>query len=522
MFLSHVLEVVYNDVGNGYVTIEEPIVPDTWLPVPVLQNDPALWPKNLSSELIHHFSLQVPCQPLPSELKDNTFPSSTINSKGHVRSFHESYYYKKLADGKFVNRTWISYSISLDRYYCYTCKLFGLPRAKQNFLAINGSNDYKNISRNITQHEVSPDHIQKSKNRQVAENREILKSVIEALLFTARQKIALRGHNEKIDSTNRGNFLELIKLLSKYHAPLKSHLDQISSKGAHNRVTFLSNISQNVLLNIMSDMVRSKILQDVKISGQFSIIIDTTTDISNVEQYTFIIRFVDKQGKVQERLIALAAAPDATGLGMFNVFCNITDKYQINWKKELIGQAYDGANSMQDQYSGLRTRIQNENPRALYIWCSAHLLNLVVVDTCDCCTDTKLFFGEIANIVEFLRAKKRTAVFLKYQELKYPNRRKRRLKRFSNTRWTSHDRVLLVIYEKFNALVASLDEISSGKDFDRDSIITTEVSNYLQSISIDFIAALKLVDVAKHRLQEMRSEIGCTNVINDAKKFAIE
>lgn len=204
---------------------------------------------------------------------------------------------------------------------------------------------------------------------------------------------------------------------------------------------------------------------------------------------------------------------------------------------------------MQGQYSGLRTRIQNENPRALYIWCSAHLLNLVVVDTCDCCTDTKSFFGEIASIVEFLRARKRTAVFLKYLELKYPNQRKRRLKRFSNTRWTSHDRVLLVIYEKFNALVASLDEIYFGKDFDRDSMsyakslkniitsfkfvlilifmrnifsITTEVSNYLQSISIDFIAALKLVDVAKHRLQVMRSEIGCINVINVAKKFVID
>lgn len=168
-------------------------------------------------------------------------------------------------------------------------------------------------------------------------------------------------------------------------------MDQISSKGTHNRITFLSNVSQNVLLNIMSDMVRSKILQDVKRLGQFSVIIDTTTDISILEQYTFIFRFVDKKGKVQERLITLAAAPDATGLGMFNVFCSITDKYQINWKKELIGQAYDGANSMQGQYSGLRTRIQNENPRALYIWCSAHLLNLVVVDTCDCCTDTNHF-----------------------------------------------------------------------------------------------------------------------------------
>lgn len=71
-------------------------------------------------------------------------------------------------------------------------------------------------------------------------------------------------------------------------------------------------------------MVRSKILQDIKISGQFSVIIDTTTDISNVEQYTFIIRFVDKEGKAQERLIALAAAPDATGLGMFRAVLTIS------------------------------------------------------------------------------------------------------------------------------------------------------------------------------------------------------
>jgi len=96
---------------------------------------------------------------------------------------------------------------------------------------------------------VSPDHIQseiarglymnnirintnilESANRQVAENREILKSIIEALLYISRQNIALRGHNESIDSANRDNFMELIKLLSKYHAPLRSYLEKINLK----------------------------------------------------------------------------------------------------------------------------------------------------------------------------------------------------------------------------------------------------------------------------------------------------
>lgn len=123
-------------------------------------------------------------------------------------------------------------------------------------------------------------------------------------------------------------------------------------------------------------------------------------------------------------------APDSTGHGLFEVFCNITEKYEIDWKNRLCAQAYDGAASMQGKYSGLKTFIQNENPNALYVWCSAHLLNLVIVDTCDCCMVTKVFFGDIRALVEFMRARKRTASFIECQQQLYPNQRIRRLKRF--------------------------------------------------------------------------------------------
>lgn len=45
---------------------------------------------------------------------------------------------------------------------------------------------------------------------------------------------------------------------------------------------------------------------------------------------------------------------------MFNIFCKITDKYKIDWRSQLIAQAYDGAASMQGQYSDLKTRIQED------------------------------------------------------------------------------------------------------------------------------------------------------------------
>lgn len=78
----------------------------------------------------------------------------------------------------------------------------------------------------------------------------------------------MRGHREGINEIDRGTFLELIKLLSNNNGPLKCHLEQIESK-QKNLITFLSNVTQNQLLNIMAEMIRSKILNDVKKSGNF-------------------------------------------------------------------------------------------------------------------------------------------------------------------------------------------------------------------------------------------------------------
>jgi len=52
--------------------------------------------------------------------------------------------------------------------------------------------------------------------------------------------------------------------------------------------------------------------------------------------------------------------------------------------------------------------------------------------------------------------------------------------------------------------------------------ITIQVSRYLQSKEIDFIQAINLIDVAKHRLADMRSEQGCKDLFDQGKLFSIE
>ena len=123
-----------------------------------------------------------------------------------------------------------------------------MPKAQKLSISSNGTNDYRNIIRNIENHESCCDHIQavisqalyeshnridvqiiQGFNRQVAENREILKVIIDTLIYIARQNIAIRGHDESKISTNQGNFLELIKLFSKHHPIVQNHLDKIKN-----------------------------------------------------------------------------------------------------------------------------------------------------------------------------------------------------------------------------------------------------------------------------------------------------
>ena len=46
------------------------------------------------------------------------------------------------------------------------------------------------------------------------------------------------------------------------------------------------------------------------------------------------------------------------------------------------GQSYDGAGNMAGRYVGASTLIQNQFPKAIYVHCMNHRLNLCVADTC--------------------------------------------------------------------------------------------------------------------------------------------
>jgi len=270
-------------------------------------------------------------------------------------------------------------------------------------------------------------------------NREVVKILMrDVTLYLARHCIALRGHDENKLSKNRGNFVDLAHVIAKHNVILATYLEQFKNSIKKSRLYFLSKTNQNIMLQCLAEEVRVFILDNLCKSGYMSIIMDTSIDIAKTDQLVMVARYCDNEGNIHENLIAVSPAEDTTAKGLYDLFTEMCDSYNIDWRTLLIGQSYDGANVMKEQVNGLRTLIQKEVPRAIYIKCNAYQLNLVIVDTCSSCKDAIHFFGVLECLYSYFGARKRNALFKIKQVELIPEQRPLRFKMLSITRWSSH------------------------------------------------------------------------------------
>ena len=92
---------------------------------------------------------------------------------------------------------------------------------------------------------------------------------------------------------NEGNFLELLKLLSKYDGILAHHLAT-----APKNASYLSPDIQNDFIFSLAENVKDKIVSQVKAAHYYGIILDSTIDIVHIDQLSFCIRYVDEEFKI--------------------------------------------------------------------------------------------------------------------------------------------------------------------------------------------------------------------------------
>ncbi len=78
------------------------------------------------------------------------------------------------------------------------------------------------------------------------------------------------------------------------------------------------------------------------------------------------------------------------------------ESHGLEYRENLVGQSYDGASVMSSKHAGVQAQIKNVAKHAFYIHCSAHCLNLVLVDTVKAIPEANRFFSLQERLYVFM------------------------------------------------------------------------------------------------------------------------
>ena len=207
---------------------------------------------------------------------------------------------------------------------------------------------------------------------------------MKTVIFCGQQNIALCGHRDSaldveraVEGTrNHGNFLALLKFrIDAGDTILENHL----SAAAQN-ATYTSNTIQNQIITVLSDQVRQCIIRREVDSKWFTVIVDEVTDVSNREQLSIVLRYVDNSTLIvrEDQVAFIGCDKGISGRDLANKITASLKKFGLDLQY-LQEQAYDGAGNMAGRVNGTAALILSDYPLALYLHCASHCLNLAVV-----------------------------------------------------------------------------------------------------------------------------------------------
>ncbi|KAK3737215.1 hypothetical protein QZH41_011272, partial [Actinostola sp. cb2023] len=403
------------------------------------------------------------------------FPQSFDN--GCYRSFRFDY---------FKNRPWLVYSQHLDAAFCIVCALFANDRSNKHSLVTKPFKKWARYTTVIVEHAEKAYHrdamsaaqafkesienptstvsclFDKERDQHIRENREILKAIAKAVLYCGRQCIALRGDKEKLDQPgNPGNFLALLKLMAEKDHLLHEHLNP------NRRVTYLSPQSQNEMIQVIGKhFIQRKIVQEIKDAKYYSILADEATS-HNEEKLTIVMKFVNSQKEICEEFLEFKKLERTSGVAISTALLDTLRDLNIPIE-DCRGQGYDGAASMSSQRVGVQAEIRNHGaPKAIYIHCAGHCLNLVVVHAC-ALTAVKNMIDKVKQVcIYFNYSPKRNGLLAAIIEDQHPeNTRKKPLLTLCTTRWAERAESYDHFYEAFKYIVFTLEIIAHNLHYD--------------------------------------------------------
>ncbi|XP_048512595.1 zinc finger MYM-type protein 1-like [Athalia rosae] len=297
------------------------------------------------------------------------------------------------------------------------------------------------------------------------------------------------------------------------------HTKKYGNRGKGNTSYLSANIC-NEFISIMGKQVLMKIVDELKAAKYFSISVDSTPDLSHVDQLTVIVRYVN-DGIPVERFLQFLPIKEHKAEYLAETLLKFLGNYGISIK-DCRGQSYDNAANMAGKYSGLQAKIKEKCKFAIFVPCAAHSLNLVVTS----------FFQLVQKLYNFFSSSTHRWSIL--TECLGSNKV---IKYLSETRWSARADAVSALHRGYKQILIAL--ISIARDTDQagetrnealslarkmeklETIVLTEIwSNILERINKTSVSLQKdtlTMDVATKLFASLADFIG--NIRNNFDQY---
>ncbi len=222
--------------------------------------------------------------------------------------------------------------------------------------------------------------------------------------------MSIQEHLDTVETSSGSNFIALLKQrIDAGDQILKSHLEN-----GNRNSTYTSSSIQNEIIELIHEHVLSSILCRLVPTTLYSIIVDGTTDSSNIEQLCFLIRYVNQHSlEIREDFLAFIPTISSTGEAIADHILSCLKKFGLPLTN-CIGQAYDGAPCMSGIFNGCQAIIKRFCLDAEYMHCSSHALNLALIDSSSS-HFIRNMFGIVKSIITFFNDSPKRSNALKYE-----------------------------------------------------------------------------------------------------------
>lgn len=397
------------------------------------------------------------------------------NEKRH-RSLSKNVFRRKLKNGQFIDRKYLCYSLRKKSLFCIPCRLFGVGNSKLG--TADGYNDWRNVKGALESHENSQEHLESRQTflsrskvygkidtmlqveiqEEINYWRNVLKRVIAVVKKLGSRGLAFRGKEEKFGSIKNGNFMMSLELIAEFDPFLATHIATQGNPG-QGRTSYLSSKICDEFISIVATKVRNSIIQEIKNGKYYSIIVDSTPDISHMDQLSFIMRYVPAgQSDAVERFLKFIPNVGHKSKDLYDTIIVALAAYDLKLE-DCRGQSYDNAANMSGCYAGLQALIIESNASAMYIPCAAHSLNLVGASAVESIREAAIFFDYLEDFYKFLTCS--TARWELLQENLASGQKV--VKRVTGTRWSSRYNACSAFTASFKPLMNVLNHIENNE-----------------------------------------------------------